>query len=78
MYLGGQGLEEEVLKKRESCSNCAETIRRFSVCRYTQVLILGHYYLSLPFSRNVYTCLGEIKLTELNVLFASQSPPGSG
>lgn len=27
VYLGSQGPEEEVLKKRESCSNCAETIR---------------------------------------------------
>lgn len=39
-----------------------------------QVLLLDHCYLSLPFSKNVYTCLGEFKLTELKVLFAGQSP----
>lgn len=67
-------LEKEVLKKRESCSNCAEIIRWFRVHRSRQVLPLDHYHLSLPFSSNVYTCLGELKLTELKVFFAGQSP----
>lgn len=67
-------LEKEVLKKRESCSNCAEIIRWFRVHRSRQVLPLDHYHLSLPFSSNVYTCLGEFELTELKVFFAGQSP----
>ena len=33
-YPDNQGLEKEVLKKRASCSNCAETIRWFRVCSY--------------------------------------------
>lgn len=67
-------LEKEVLKKRESCSNCAETIRWFRVHRFRQVLLLDRYYLCLAFSKNVYTCLGGFKPTELKVLFAGQSP----
>lgn len=62
MYPDNQGLEE-VLKKRESCSNCAETVKILEFIGMPQVLILDHC-LSLPFFWDAKNS-GEIKVNEL-------------